>query len=223
MTSAPIELFWITGSPFSWRVLLAFEAKKIAYTSRLLQASKGELRQPEFLALNPRGKVPTLRDGDFVVHESLAIMQYLDAKFPSDPLFGRTAHDTAAIWGAISEFLSYLERPIMQISVPLTFGQSEAKASDIRAAQPEIHAELGEIDAALENKAWLAGAGPTAADVTVYPFLKLLLRVAAREEAQRFDLGLLPFERSYPRLALWMGQVEQLPGYQGTYPPHWQQ
>jgi glutathione S-transferase len=221
MATTPIELFWISGSPFSWRVMLTLEAKQIPYTSRLLQASKGEHKNPDFLALNPRGKVPTLRDGDFVLSESLAIMQYLDVKYASNPMFGRTARDTAVIWRAISAFLSYLQLPIIRISGPLNFGKSEEKAGDIRAAQPEVHAELEKLEAALAHNAWLAGEGMTAADATVYPFLKILLRVVGKEEARPFDLGLLPLGSRYPRLAAWMDQVEQLPGYQRTYPPHW--
>jgi glutathione S-transferase len=44
-------------------------------------SSKQENKSPEYLVLNPRGKVPTLKDGDFVLYESLAIMVYLDSEY----------------------------------------------------------------------------------------------------------------------------------------------
>jgi len=75
-----IELYWGSGSPFAWRVMLTLEVKGLAYESKLLESSKGEYKTPAYLRLNPRGKVPTLKDGDFVLYESLAIMSYLDRK-----------------------------------------------------------------------------------------------------------------------------------------------
>ena len=93
-----LEIFWFSGSGFAWRAVLAAELKGVPYTSRLIEASAGDHRAPEFLAMNPRGKVPVLRDGDVVVTESMAILAYLDRRFPEPPLFGRTAEETARIW-----------------------------------------------------------------------------------------------------------------------------
>ena len=77
-----IELYWGSGSPFAWRVMLTLEIKGLPYQSKLLEFSKQQHKAPEYLALNPRGKVPALKDGDFAVYESLAIMAYLDRKYP---------------------------------------------------------------------------------------------------------------------------------------------
>jgi len=75
------ELYWISGSPYAWRVMLTLEVKQASYASHLLEASKGDLKKPEYLRLNPRGRVPTLKHGEHVLNESLAIMAYLDARF----------------------------------------------------------------------------------------------------------------------------------------------
>jgi len=101
-----MEIYWISGSPFAWRVLLTAEVKGIPYEGKLLEASKGELKTPEFLAINPLGRVPAIRDGNFTLHESLAIMVYLDRKHPNPPLFGRTAEEAGRIFELISEFIS---------------------------------------------------------------------------------------------------------------------
>jgi glutathione S-transferase len=101
-----VEIYWISGSPFAWRVLLTAEVKGIPYEGKLLEASKGELKTPEFLAINPLGRVPAIRDGNFALHESLAIMVYLDRKHPNPPLFGRTAEEAGRIFERISEFIS---------------------------------------------------------------------------------------------------------------------
>jgi glutathione S-transferase len=86
-----------SGSPFSWRVLLGAEIKGLAYESRLLEFSKGHMKTPEFLQMNPRGKVPVIRDDGFVLFESLPIPEYFEGK-PSDvPLFGDGERDGARI------------------------------------------------------------------------------------------------------------------------------
>src|SRR5215813_8198463 len=87
-----LEIYWGSGSPFAWRVLLAAELKRIPYESRLLEFSKGDLKTPEFLALNPRGKVPVIRDGDVVLAESLAIIAYLERKHPDRALLRSEEH-----------------------------------------------------------------------------------------------------------------------------------
>src|SRR5262247_22931 len=99
-----IELYWGSGSPFAWRVMLTLEVKKLPYESKLLEFSKGEHKTPAYLKLNPRGKVPTLKDADYVLSESLAIMSYLDRKYPEPQLFGKTAEETGFL-GCFTEEL----------------------------------------------------------------------------------------------------------------------
>jgi len=216
-----MEIFWFSGSSYAWRVLLALELKKIRYTSRLLEASKGEHKTPELLALNPRGKVPILRDGDIALGESLAIIAYLDRTTPEPPLFGRSAAETGQIWRAILDSLYYLEPAINRIVGPIFFGGADEKADDIRAAAKEVHAELQTVERTLRTRSWLATATISAADIALYPFIELLLRAAGKDAAQSLDLGFLPLVETYPALASWQEQIRALPGYERTYPPHW--
>ncbi|MBI3452237.1 MAG: glutathione S-transferase family protein [Rhodospirillales bacterium] len=216
-----IEVFWVSGSPFSWRVLLALEAKRLPYQSNLLQASKGDNKTPGYLALNPRGRVPTLRHGDVVIYESLAILAYLDRTFPDVPLFGRTAQETGRIWQAISEFTSYTSPPMTNVARPLLFGKQGEEEAAIRSAAAVVHDEFAQMEKTFDGKTWLAGDAMTAADLAAYPMFQLLLRAAAKDEAKPLDLGLAPLDERYPRLAAWMGGVEKLPGYARTRPPHW--
>jgi glutathione S-transferase len=216
-----IELFWGSGSGFSWRVQLALEVKGLPYESRLLQFSKKEHQSPEYLAINPRGKVPCLRDGDLVVAESLAILAYLDRKYPDPPLFGRTPAQTGAIWQEVQQCALYFDEPVEAFILPLYFGQSEEKAPQIRAALPALHRELTRMESTLATWPWLVTESLSAADLVVYPMVKSVLRAAAKTEAARFQPGLLPFDTVYPGLAAWMTRVESLPGYDRTFPPHW--
>src|ERR1700721_2064889 len=62
------------GTPFSWRVLLALEHKGLPYESQLLHFDKQEHQSPPMLKMNPRGRLPVLKDGDYVVFESVAVL-----------------------------------------------------------------------------------------------------------------------------------------------------
>src|SRR5262245_37266691 len=107
-----LEFFWGSGSCNSWRVHLALVIKKVPYESRLLQLSKGEHKTPDYLAINPRGKVPAIRDGAFTLYESMAILQYLERKHPEPPLLGRTPEEAGLVTRQMLELVFYFE-PIL--------------------------------------------------------------------------------------------------------------
>jgi glutathione S-transferase len=216
-----IELYWGSGSPFAWRVMLALEVKRLPYESKLLEFSKGEHKTPAYLRLNPRGKVPTLKDGDFVIYESLAIMSYLDRKYPEPPLFGKTPEETGLIWRALAECESYILPAGDQVIRPIFFGQGLDKVEEIEQAAETLRRELKTIDKRLAGSDWLVGDKISAADIGVFPLVQLLLRAASKEAAQPFNLGLLPLEQTFPNVAKWVQRIEALPHYQRTYPPHW--
>lgn len=215
------ELFWIGGSPFAWRALLGLTAKGLEYESRLLQASEGEHKAPWFLEMNPRGKVPVLKDGATVVYESLAILAYLDAKHPEPPLLGRTAEDTARIWRVTSEAASYLRPAVSDLLSPMMSGELEKKAAEVKEGAKQVHAELGRLEEALGASPFIAGAEISAADVTAFPEFQFIIRASSRHEAAMRDLGFSPDLERYPRLVEWTKRIEALPGYDKTYPPHW--
>lgn len=216
-----LELYWGSGSPFAWRAMLTLEVKRVQYESKLLEFSKEDHKSPGYLKLNPRGKVPTLKDGDFVLYESVAIMAYLDRKYPGPPLFGRNPQETGLIWRAISETESYLVPAGNKLIVPIFFGKGLEKTDEIQAATATIREELRRVDTALSHSDWLVGAHISAADIALFPLIQLLLRAASKDAAKPLKLGLLPLHQTYPAIAAWVKRIEALPGYEKTYPPHW--
>jgi glutathione S-transferase len=216
-----LELYWVSGSPFSWRVMLTLEMKRLPYESKLLEGSKEEHKSPGYLELNPRGKAPTLKDGDFVLYESLAIRAYLDRKHPEPSILGRNPQETGLIWRAISETDSYLLEPAFKVVIPLYFGRGMEKTDEIQSAAATIRQELGRINAALSHSVWIVGSQISAADIALFPFVQTLLRAASKDAAKPLDLGFLPLDERYPNIAAWVKRVEAMPGYEKTYPPHW--
>jgi len=218
-TADRLEYFWISGSPYAWRVALTLEVKGLVYDSRLLQSSRGDLKTPAFLALYPRGRVPTLRHGQVVLSESIAIMAYLDRRFPTPPLFGTTPAETGLIWRAISECMCYFDGPVNAVANPIFEG---ATPPDWDIRLKVVHAELARLEQGLNAREWLAAPTLSAADLATYPFVRFLLRAAAKAPPG-LDLGLEPFAQKYPSIRRWEARIEALPGYDRTYPPHWRQ
>ena len=216
-----IELYWASGSPFAWRVMLTLEVKKLAYESKLLQFSKGENKTPAYLQFNPRGKVPSLKDGDFVLYESLAIMSYLDRKYLDPPLFGKTPEETGLIWRALAECESYVVSASNKVVRPIFFGEGLDKVEEIQQAAQTLRQEFKTIDERLAGSHWLVGNKISAADIGTFPLVQLILRAASKEAAQPLNLGFLPLEKTSPNIAKWVQRIEALPDYQRTYPPHW--
>ena len=219
--SQTLELYWVSGSPYAWRVLLTLAVKGLSYTSRPLSPSQGDLRTPEFLRLNPHGAVPVLRDGDVVMYESLAIMAYLERKNPDPALFGDDALSTGTVWRVISEFMSYGSGPASRIITALYRGTLANQYDEVVAEVPPLRAELERFNRTLDNRTWLATNSVSAADIAIYPFVRSLLRAAEKPGGSTLDLGLQPMGATYPRVAAWMQEVERLPGYEVTFPAHW--
>jgi len=197
------------------------EVKKLAYESKLLEFSKGENKRPAYLQLNPRGKVPSLKDGDFVLYESLAIMSYLDRKYPDPPLFGKTPEETGLIWRALAECESYVVSASNKVVRPIFLGEGLDKVGEIQQAAQTLRQEFKTIDERLAGSHWLVGDKISAADIGTFPLVQLILRAASKEAAQPLNLGFLPLEKTSPNLAKWVQRIEALPDYQRTYPPHW--
>ena len=215
------EVYFISGSPPCWTVMLALAVKELAYTPRRLDNAKREHKSPEFLAINPRGQVPVLTDGDHSVRETIAILAYLEAQHPAPPLFGESPLEVALIWQTIGECDGQLRGPVGDITRPIFRGKGAAFAEQIARAAGLVREELGLLDERLRSQRWLAGESMSAADLVVYPVLMQLLRAAGREDGPPHKLAVYPLADHFPNLAAWAGRIEALPGYDTAYPPHW--
>ena len=133
-----IELYWGSGSPYSWRVQLALEYKRLPYESHQLQFSKQEHKSPQMLRMNPRGRVPVLKDGGFIVFESLACLLYLDRRYPEPPLFGRTPEEAGTIMRVICEYQAYAESQLTQIVSAVFFENMDERVEEIIEAKSAI-------------------------------------------------------------------------------------
>jgi glutathione S-transferase len=173
--------------------------------------------------MNPRGRLPVLRDGDYVVFESVAVLYYLDRKYPEPPIFGRSAEEGGVILRVIDEFQTYTEAELMRILYSLRGRTGSAFGERIAQAMHVVAGEARTIEGRLSKGDWIVGDAVSAADLAIYPCIRVLLEELLRPEAQELAARFLPAEIQYPALARWMRRMEALPGFRKTWPPDWPQ
>lgn len=103
-------------SSASFRVRIALNLKEIDYKTVPHHLRRGEQRTPEYLQINPQGLVPTLEVDDQVLHQSLAIIDYLDEMYPEPPLLPNDAAGRARV-RALAQIISCDIHPIGNLRV----------------------------------------------------------------------------------------------------------
>jgi glutathione S-transferase len=211
-----ITLYYGSGSPYAWRAQLALEHKALPYELKVLSFAAGDTRKPEFLALNPRHRVPVLVEDDFVLYESSAIVEYLDEAYPGRgaPLFPGDARTRAIIRRMICE----VDEDFDAALDPLTT-QAFSKKPEERDAKAIADSRKALVDElALVSKSMRGDylAGPlSAADYALYTLLAFVWRSQIKLPDLDAD-GMLT-----PQLVRWKARIEALPYFDKTIPPHW--
>jgi glutathione S-transferase len=231
-----IDFYRSDGDPCCWRVALALEFKHLPYRSHVLHLDLQEHKSPQMLALNFRGQVPVLRDQDYVVFESLAILYYLDRKYPDPPIFGTSPEESGVIMRVICEYLNYAEPQLKRITHALLDDRSHGLAAGAAASAAHARAIVGEslaeamhrvageartIEQRLAHSDWVVGDSFSAADMVIYPDVRLLLHVLQRPAAHELASRFLPTESNYPAIGRWLERVAALPGHERNWPAHW--
>ena len=212
-----LTLYYGSGSPYAWRAQLALEHKALPYELKVLSFSAGDTRKPEFLALNPRHRVPVLVDGDFVLYESNAIVEYLEEAYPGRgaPLFPGDAKARAIVRRLILEIDNYSDKSTdVLLDQAFSVKPGERDAKTIAEGRQTVVDELVIMTNAMRGD-YLAGP-LSAADFAFYPLIAFLLRA---EKVKLPDLdanGMLTAP-----LRAWKARVEALPFFAKTLPPHW--
>ena len=211
-----MTFYYGSGSPYAWRVWLALEHKQLPYEQKMMSFSAGDLKKPEFLAVNPRHKVPAIVDDGFALYESQAILEYLDERYPAPPsLFPGDLRQRALIRRIVQEADQYLILAFDPLIDQIFFtAQDKWDLGVIEKARAKLGEEL-RLWEDIPLGEFMAGNEPSAADFTVYPHLALGLRL----EKKKLDLDVRG--AIGPKLGAWMKRIEALPYFRKTWPSHW--
>lgn len=172
---AKIKLHVFPPSPNGRMVLIAAAEAGVDADICTVDLFKREHEKPEFLALNPNGLMPVLEDGDFVLWESTAIMQYLAARQPGRSLWPEDAKAQADVsrwlswrlahWGPTCGIFAF-----QNLVKPLS-GLGDPDPAEIARGEGAM-AKLGRIlDDQLAGKSFITGDQITLADIAIGSWL----------------------------------------------------
>ncbi|CAM2192612.1 glutathione S-transferase family protein [Paraburkholderia sp. A1RI_3L] len=131
---------------------------------------EGEHKRPEFLRINPAGKVPVLIDGDQIIPESAAIVLYLADKYPEKGLMPDDLRERAQAYRWTLFAVTELEQPLWRITRhTLLYPPEKRSPADIELAREDFKTMAAILDRHLDGRQFIVGNALSVADcVTAY-------------------------------------------------------
>ena len=165
-----IKLYWSPRSR-SFSSLWLMEETGQSYERVLTDISTGAQKTPEYLAINPMGKVPALQDGDAAMAEAAAICAYVADRFPEAklaPAIGDPKRAKYLYWLFFSP--GCVEPAMVQLSTKIEMNSVAAGWGDAKRV-------FDVLDAALEKGPWLLGDTFSAADIMIGSGLNFAIKL----------------------------------------------
>lgn len=161
-----IKLYDFPMSPRARKVRIVLAEKGLQYEKVAVDITKGEQKKPEYLAINPYGKVPALQDDGINVYESTIIMEYLNDKYPNQPLLpadpGQRARARVLIHYGDNPYDGALGAIVGQIFFK---PKGQADQEVITKAKQDLNACFEHLERELGSQDYLLGSQFTLADI----------------------------------------------------------
>jgi len=163
----------IYGAPRSrtFRVLWAAEELGIPYENVPTDFVEGS-KKPDFLAINPNGRIPAIDDGGFTLFESLAITMYLAKKYGNGKLYPGSAQSEACLWQWSLWGANEIELPLIQwIGNRFTLPAEKRNETIAAEAEAKLPRPMAVLDAHLATREHMVDSAFTIADLNVASLL----------------------------------------------------
>ena len=193
-----IKLYDFPSSPNCQRVKVVLAEKKLPYETVPIDLKKGDQKKPEYLKLNPYGKVPVIIDGATVLYESCIINEYLDEKYPEPPLMPKDHAKKAKVRILIDYGMNHLDSPYQKIRMELTKDAKERSQETIDKAKQDLKNLLQRLEREIGEQPYLAGDFSLLDAALIPRFLRME------------GMGVLP-DPSMPRLSGWLKRMKDRP------------
>jgi glutathione S-transferase len=149
----------------SARVLWTLRELDVEFEFVNVDPSKGELHRPDFLVVNPAGKLPALIDGDFALTESVAICLYLAEKYPEKGLLPSGLRARAEVYRWLFFTATELEQPLWRMTRhALLYPPEKRIAAEIPIARQDYLDMAAVMEKHMDGRQYLVGEDVTVAD-----------------------------------------------------------
>ncbi|CAJ1971310.1 unnamed protein product [Sphenostylis stenocarpa] len=168
------------------RVLVCLVEKGVEFEVVPVDVTKGEQKDPEYLKLQPFGVVPVIKDGDYTLYESRAIMRYYAEKYRSQgvELLGRTAEERGLVEQWLEVEAHNFQPPAYELAMHVLFGPIFGITPDPKVAE-ENEAKLVKVldiyEDRLSKSKYLAGDFFSIADISHLPFTDYIVNKMEKE------------------------------------------
>lgn len=196
-----IILYHDVPSSNSDRVKIALAEKGLQWQGVRVRLANREQKHPEFLKLNPYGKIPVLVDDGKVLFESCIINEYLDERYPNPPLMPTDPYLRGRGRVLIDYALRYAHAPYWDLRGEIRKSEGDRDETIIAERRRQLCELLQYLEAALADQAFFLG-DLTLTDIAIAP---RLLRAES--------YGALP-DPSLPRLGAWLARMKGRPSVQ---------
>lgn len=200
-----IRLYLHPASTYARRVQIALLEKQLPYESIVLDLAGGQHRAAAYLKLNPYGRIPTLEEDGFVLYESAAILQYLEATHPQPAFVPSDARGRALVDMHMRLCDAQMARPTGTVIFPKRFLPKERWDEKTMAqAKADVEKHLAVIERQLGDRGYLVADRMTLAEVCYAPFLHFLPLMEVAPP---------------PAVAAWTARILARPSAKQTIPP----
>ena len=152
-----IKLYDFKSSPNCQRVKVVLAEKNLAYDTVPIDLRKLEQKSPEYLKLNPYGKVPVLTDDSTVLYESLIINEYLDEKYPNPPLMPKDPASRAKARILVDYGMAHFDSAYQKLRVELMKDPKEQSQPIIDGAKSDLKKLLQRFEDEIGEQPYLMG------------------------------------------------------------------
>lgn len=191
----------IYGVPASRAARVLWLANELDLDYEHVPTAGAEARTPDYLAINPNGLIPAIRDGDYTLWESMAINLYLVQKHGGDLAPASTEEAGRAYQWSFWVMTEVEGRLLTALMHRLLLPEAERDAAEADKALTALGKPLGVLDQALAGREWLIADRFTVADLNV-------AAVLAWARILRVDLA------DVPQVAAWLERCLSRPAYQ---------
>lgn len=144
-------------SPNCQRTRVVLYEKNLSYETIPVDLVKKEQKRPEFLKMNPYGKVPVLIDGDTILYESCIINEYIEEKYPNPPLLPKDLALRAKIRIQIDYGVNGTYGAYEKLRNEMLKDESERSAEEITEARTKLKGLLKRFEDEIGDNSYLAG------------------------------------------------------------------